>query len=62
MDDYIRRWVLSGEAVLAAAFLVAIWPCPGRTAEVAFLFIIRGVSVGLFQALYVFTAELFPSR
>lgn len=55
-----RRYVLSAEAGLAAVFLVALWPCPGRTEEVVFLFIIRGVATGLFQALYVFTAEIFP--
>jgi hypothetical protein len=47
------------DCVLSRAVCACI--AQGRTAEVVFLFIVRGVTVGFFQALFVYTAEIFPA-
>ena len=60
--DVVGRRPLLGYlfGVCAFSFFVLL-PCPGRMVETAAFFVARAASNGFFQAVYLFTNEIYPS-
>lgn len=56
-----RRPLIGYMFGLTGAAFVALLPCLGRNAETVAFFFARGASSGAFQAVYLFTNELYPS-
>lgn len=61
--DWIgRRGLLVYLYALGAAAFALLVTCPGRTMETALFFVARGVSNGYFQAIYLYTNEIYPAK
>lgn len=56
-----RRPLLGYLFGLCAVSFFVLLPCPGRGVETAAFFIARATSNGYFQAVYLFTNEIYPS-
>ena len=57
-----RRRTMALEFVLVACGLCVLLRCTGdRTLVTAALFLVRGAASGVFQALYVYTPEVYPT-
>lgn len=61
IDGIGRRPLLGYAYGLCALSFLVLLTCTGRNAETLLFFMARGASCGAFQAIYVYTNELYPS-
>lgn len=62
VDTIGRRALLVYTYAIAAVAFALLIPCPGRAVETSLFFIIRAASDGYFQAIFLYTNELFPAK
>jgi len=61
IDRFGRRKTLFWELVLTGILCIVLTMCMGRAAETAVMFLIRALISGCYQALYVYTPEVYPT-
>ncbi|KAL9981716.1 hypothetical protein ACROYT_G010458 [Oculina patagonica] len=61
MERLGRKRTLAGEFLLVAASLSLLYICTGRTLMMVFIFLVRGLSLGVFQGFFVYAPEVYPT-
>lgn len=61
VDVIGRRATIGYLYMISAATFAALIPCPGRVAETGSFFVMRAVTNGVFQAVYLYTNEVYSS-
>ncbi|XP_020629033.1 synaptic vesicle 2-related protein-like [Orbicella faveolata] len=61
MERLGRKRTLAGEFFLVAASLALMYICTGRTLLLLFIFMVRGLSLGVFQGFFVYAPEVYPT-
>ena len=64
-DTIGRKLTMTSEFLLSGVFYLLLLVCAGtrdRIVKTVFLFVIRGCITGAFQAAYVYTPEVYPTR
>ena len=62
LDIYGRRRTITTGCVVCSIFFFVLLPCVNRGFEQAGLFIARMLIAGIFQCIFVYTPELFPTH
>lgn len=61
MERLGRKRTLAGELFLVAASLALMFICTGRSVLLLFIFMVRGLSLGVFQGFFVYAPEVYPT-
>ncbi|CAH3025025.1 unnamed protein product [Porites evermanni] len=61
MERLGRKKTIAGELLLTAASLSLLFFCTDRNLTLVFIFMVRGLSLGLFQGFYVYAPEVYPT-
>jgi len=61
MERLGRKRTLAGEFLLVAASLSLMFICADRTLMLVFIFMVRGLSLGVFQGFFVYAPEVYPT-
>lgn len=61
MERIGRKKTLAGEFLLVAACLSLMFICTDRNILLVFIFMVRGLSLGVFQGFFVYVPEVYPT-
>lgn len=62
IDAIGRKRTIGMESLVMSACVALLTPCTTVVVQAVLLFIMRGMANGLFQAIYVYTGEVYPSN
>lgn len=61
MERFGRKRTLAGEFLLVTASLCLMFICTDRNVLLVFIFMVRGLSLGVFQGFFVYAPEVYPT-